>query len=113
MKVSSALLKPNIQFLQYEYQKLKQQTGFGNSEEADKLRIFIDKQLKELETLLASVSALDQTAESRVPLHVYPHFKKAKHNLRASSRTWSRIVSNESRIRKMQERRPDVATVAA
>lgn len=113
MKISSALLKPNVSLLQNEFQKLKEQTCFGNSDETGYLRSFIDKQLKELDKLLNSVSTLEINPATRVPENVYLTLKKTKHNLRISSRTWSRIVSNEARIRKMQERRRDVATFAA
>ena len=113
MKISSALLKPNVTLLQLEYNKLQSQVGFDHSPEAVKLRSFIHKQLEELERLSESVSALDQTREGVIPGQVYFHLKRAKHNLRISSRTWSRIISNEARIQKMQEKRRDVATVAA
>jgi hypothetical protein len=113
MKISSSLLKPNVNLLQEEYLKLKSQTGFGRSAETATLRAFIDIQLEELDKLLESVSFLDKNHESRVPDQVYFTFKRAKHNLRISARTWSRIISNEARIRKMQEKRRDIATFAA
>lgn len=113
MKISSALLKPNLDLLKLEFAKLKNRSGFEHSEEALKLRVFIDKQLDSLEKLSSLVSVLDQTREELVPEQVFSHFKKAKHSLRISNRIWSRIVSNEVRIQKMQGRRRDVATAAA
>lgn len=113
MKISSALLKPNVNLLQQEYGELKSRIAIESTPESSKLRSFINKQLQELEKLSLTVSGLDQTRDGLVPEQVYSHLKKAKHNLRISSRTWSRILSNEARIQKMQERRRDVATVAA
>jgi hypothetical protein len=115
MKISSSLLKPNVSLLQLEFSKLKHRVSFESPEtsEATKLKSFINRQLQELEQLSMIVTVLDQTREGLVPEKVYSHLKKAKHNLRISSRTWSRIISNEARIQKMQERRRDVATVAA
>lgn len=110
MKISSSILKPNINLLKHEFSKLRHQTGFGSSEETAKLRTFIDKQLVELECLTAYISLLDH--DGRIPGQVFSSFKKVRHSFRVSSRTWTRIVSNEARIRKMQEKN-NVATFAA
>ena len=113
MRISSSLLKPNVSLLQLEFGKLQSRIGFESNAEATKLQSFIDKQLQELDQLSRVIVGLDQTREELVPNQLYSYLKKAKHNLRISSRTWSRILSNEARIQKMQERRRDVATVAA
>jgi hypothetical protein len=113
MKISSSLLKPSVRLLQLEFQSLKQNAGFRQCDESARLSAFIEKQMRDLEQLSAEISALDHTQESCIPEHVYSNFKAAKHNLRISSRTWSRIISNEARNRKQQEKSSNVATFAA
>ena len=113
MKISSLLLKPNLCLIQNEFVSLKEHMSFENSREASLLRQRVDDQMNALGALLHSVNSLDLGFQGRVPAHLFLAYKKSKLNLRIAKRTWSRLLSNESRMRKIQERRAHVTTVAA
>ena len=113
MKISSLLLKPNLSLIQKEFVSLKERVSFERSEEANLLRQRVEDQLNILGALLNSVNSLDHGFQGRVPAHLFLTYKKSKLNLRIAKRTWSRLLSNESRMRKIQERRTHVTTAAA
>ena len=113
MKISSLILKPNLCLIQNEFVSLKERLSFENSKQVKLLRQSVEDQMNALETLLHSVNSLDHGFQGRVPANLFMAYKKAKLSLRIAKRTWSRLLSNESRIKKIQERRAHVTTIAA
>lgn len=113
MRISSLLLKPYIATLQKQFQSLQQNLAFQDVAPARELSLQVRDEMKSLEKLLNQVDLYSQENRDVVPGSIHDSLKRSKLNLRFAQRTWQRLVSNESRIRKMKEKRTHVTTFAA
>lgn len=113
MQISSLLLKPYLEQLCREFQLLSRAVVLESHSELDNLQLEIQNSLDEIRQLQGEVARLSEAQMTRVPASLYENYKKLKLSLRFSQRSLKRFISNQERIRKMQERKNHVAVFAA
>jgi len=110
------LLEPLFQRITAEYQDLNRSVSAGAyTDEALELKNFIEKKLRQLDTVRVSLSYLQQglseAGESDFDLR--DMLRQHKLELRFARRRWKRHLVSQERIRRNQERRAHVPTFAA
>ncbi len=113
MKISTLLMKPFLMQLEREFSDLEHHVLSQDGEEALELKTFIRSQQDDLRYLRDWIFRLETLGEHRVPAEFHKLFRKLKLDLRFAHRKWLRILSNEARTRRLNERRGHVSTFAA
>ena len=113
MKIQYQLLQPHVDYLKNEFEDLRRKIGFESSDEITELLNYINPRISQLQMLSEAMSSKDDQAEGLASSGVAMAYRKLKLELRFARRRWLRILSTESRIRKIQEKRPNVSTFAA
>ena len=113
MKISSALLKPNLLEIENGFVRLAALLSGQHSEEAEDLKSYIGRQLGQVQKSKSILFALENDAPSLLSYEYFEEFRKMKLRLRFAERRWRLILSNQARSRKMRERNEHVASVAA
>ena len=114
MEISRMLLKPFLERLEIEYRSLDLELGLHPATpEIVQLKVILHKKFRQLEMLNVSVSYMDDMPGALDPQDLQASLKRLKLELRFARRKYKRLISNESRFRKIQEKRTHVSTVAA
>ena len=113
MKIHTMLLEPSLERLKENYVQLRREMKLGNesSEETAQLLTYIDRRIQFLEVLMTDLNR--DWSSSTIFFHQAETHRKLKLEFRFARRRWQRITSTESRVRRMQEKRPHVSTFAA
>lgn len=116
-KIHSLILQPHIQRLENDFRflvkELSHQPIANYHEEVSRLKSFIQQEIEDLRKLQSALISLENVSEPVVPTNVHQNFKRLKMALHLARRRRERLISNEARIRKIQERRAHVSTFAA
>ena len=118
------LLKPHMERLVTEFHELQMDLNLHPAhEEGSLLRQFIHRKIRQLEMLHVAMAYLENNSESSINSDVlrgqvglpdiYETYKQIKLELRFSKRKWQRILRNESRFPKTEERELHASTFAA
>jgi hypothetical protein len=115
MKITNQLLDPLFQRIAAEYQDLNQSLTGVYTDEALELKAFIEKKLRQLETVRVSLSYLQQgiAGLGEPDLDLRDMLRQHKLELRFARRRWKRHLVSQERIRRNHERRTHVPTFAA
>ena len=115
MEISQMLLMPSIERLSEEFHELDRELVNEESEAVLQLKGIIQRKLRQLQMLKVAVSYLDNAADNNniVPSDLHASFRRLKLELRFARRKWKRLLSNEIRFQKSQEKRVHVSTFAA
>lgn len=114
MQLSKNLFLPNIEKIEQELKSLSERARIHGSEKSFEFVAEIERKLSEIRDTHQMVASL--------PLHQVPHseewrkiYRQLKLDVRFAHRQWGRILSNESRFRKLKqkEKREHVPSFAA
>ncbi len=113
MEINTQLIKPLVDRLYDDYQQLAGELPLRSNEEIQKLRIFLQKKIHQIETLNTAISSL--SAEPQRPLYpnLQDQLRDLKLQLRFAQRRWQRERLNENRFRKNQRSNSLLASFAA
>lgn len=108
MELSYLVLKPHISVLEKNLRALQELAERHGSLEASAIRSDVAGKLAQLDALKASAAAVAISGEDFVGA-----FRDLKISYRLAFRRFKKLISNEARIKKYQERRVHVSTFAA
>lgn len=108
MEISYLVLKPHMTLLEANLKELIDEAGKHGSMEASAVRSEVANMHSQLEALKASASAAAINGDDFAGA-----FRSLKISYRLAYRRFKKLISNEARIRKFQERRLHVSTFAA
>lgn len=119
MKISCMLLRPDMKKLETELGRLRDSLRDYTHEEVLEIRDFVRDQENQFSGLKQAFGSLEgafpgaSSAPESPAQDVAEHFREVKMNVRLARRRFKKFLSNQSRIRKMKERRAHVAIHAA
>ncbi len=119
MKISCMLLKPDMKKLETELGRLRDSLRDYTHEEVLEIRDFVRDQENQFSGLQQAFGSLEGAFHGTVSASesssqsVSEQFREVKMNVRLARRRFKKFLSNQSRIRKMKERRAHVGTYAA
>ena len=113
MDINNQLVRPLMERLYDEYRELVGELTFHDSDETQKLKLFIQKKIQQLETLNGTISSLGIQSEKSLYPDLHEQLKQLKLELRFAQRRWKRQCLNEVRFKKSHPRTPLISTYAA
>jgi hypothetical protein len=113
MKISRLLLKPSLDRLEQDLFELENRVFSQHSQDSLSLKILLDRTKSKLQDLKSSSAYLEAQPGAIVPADIYQSYKNLKMDHHLILRKWQRVLSNEARMKKIQEKRSHVSTFAA
>ena len=113
MKITSALLKPSFAEIESGFLRLLTLLHGQDSDEAQDLKAYIEKQLRQVQKAKMILFSLENDAEGPLSSELFEDFRKLQLRLRFAERRWRLILSNLARNRKMGGGIGHVASVVA
>ena len=115
MEINQMLLSSLIDRLESQFKELETQVRCHPSEEAREMDAFLARKIRQADMLRSMMgSAQGNVSSLDVDLAVLRiTFRQLKLELRFAQRKWKRILLNEGRMRRMQEKNPQVTPFAA
>ena len=112
MEINDQLSKPLIDRLCYEYKELENALVRHSSEETEKLKVSIQKRIRQIEAFNFSIEMV-QPSQEYLSADFRDTIRQLKLDLRFAKRRWQRILLNEGRIFKRSRKDIIVVTRAA
>jgi len=100
MEISNQLVKPLIERLAEEYRELEQEMTDYSSEEVEEMKTSIQKNLKQLEVLDASIASMGSESDDSTSMDLRDILRQLKLDLRFAQRRWKRQLLNVERFKK-------------
>ncbi|MFA6600406.1 MAG: hypothetical protein WC352_03525 [Candidatus Omnitrophota bacterium] len=114
MEISRQLLNPYLSRLRSEFEALDRELSLrGDAVEILPLADLTQSKIHQIEHLSASINEGEAFGAPEKNEEFQDLFRRLKLDLRCAQRKWLRVLSNESRIRKMREKKNHAATLAA
>lgn len=113
MKITSALLKPSLAEIESGFLRLITLLNGQNSDEAQDLKGYIEKQLRQVHKAKIILFSLETNTLDAFPTDPFEDFRMLKLRLRFAERRWRLILSNKARSLKLRGGIDHVASVAA
>ena len=114
MEISTQLLKPFIEKMESEWNRLYREVSGHPSDEAVAMRPTIEQRMRQLEKFRTSAMYFDQDSAATKE---FPNLREAlrllKLDLRTTRRRWHRHLVSKVRTKKRQERAGHGATLTA
>lgn len=114
MQITRQLFQPLLERIEGEYEDLSKEIDGVYTQEAVDLRDFIQRKIRQLEKIRVALSYMHHDKD---PLNgqadLRETLRQQKLELRFARRRWKRQLISQERIRRNQQRRQNVPTVAA
>ena len=112
MEISRTLLTPYFERLRNEFEDLDHALQLRVSVEVSELRLLVQQKIQEVDGFLTLLNKAEGIEKTALP-NFQKGFRRLKLELRFAARKWRRFLSNETRIRKTQEKRFHASSFAA
>lgn len=113
MEISRMLLKPYVERLVEDFRQIEEELEQHTTPEAAQLKALLQRKNRQLEMLNLAVSYLHHDTPELDPKDLYASLRRLKLELRFARRKWKRLLSNEIRTQRNQDKRSHVDTFAA
>lgn len=113
MKITNALLEPHLSEIESDFLRLMTYLAGQDSRESRELKVYIDKQLRQVHAAKTALHSLDESSPEGFSPKLFEDSRMMKLRLRFAERRWRLLLSNQARHRKMRERVENVASAVA